>query len=102
LGKSNGSRTESNDKRDEEKVSDGITVDAIHKAFKQASQGSFKEFIALSSEELVSSDFSGSSASVTIDLPLTQVNGQLAQVFGWYDNEWGYSCRMKDFLLRCG
>ena len=50
-------------------------------------------------EPLVSSDFSGNPHSVIIDGLLTHTNGTMGQVFGWYDNEWGYSMRMKDFLL---
>ena len=75
-----------------------ISVDLINDAFFTASQKSMKGILAVTCEPLVSSDFSNNDHSVIIDAPLTQVNGALAQVFGWYDNEWGYSMRMRDFL----
>lgn len=51
-------------------------------------------------ERLVSSDFMGNSHSVVIDTSLCFVQGSLVKVMGWYDNEWGYSCRLKDFLAQ--
>ena len=75
-----------------------ISVETIHQAFKLASQTSMHTILTLTMEPLVSSDFSGNDHSVIIDGLLTNVNGSMAQVFGWYDNEWGYSMRMKDFL----
>jgi len=75
-----------------------ISVDAIHTACMQASRTHMKNILALTMEPLVSSDFSGNDHSVIIDGLLTTVNGTMGQVFGWYDNEWGYSMRMKDFL----
>ena len=47
--------------------------------------------------ELVSLDFKGDHHSVIIDLPQTMVNGNLVKTMGWYDNEWGYSCRLAEF-----
>ncbi len=76
-----------------------LSVDAIHDAFIQVSQKKMKNILALTMEPLVSSDFSGNDHSVIIDGLLTNVNGTMGQVFGWYDNEWGYSMRMKDFLV---
>jgi len=58
-----------------------------------------KNILALTMEPLVSSDFSGNDHSVIIDGLLTNVNGSMGQVFGWYDNEWGYSMRLRDFLM---
>lgn len=75
-----------------------ISVDLINNAFFAASQMGMKGILAVTNESLVSSDFSNNDHSVIIDAPLTQVNGNMAQVFGWYDNEWGYSMRMRDFL----
>jgi glyceraldehyde 3-phosphate dehydrogenase len=75
-----------------------LSVDAIHDAFKRAAQGKMKNIVALTMEPLVSSDFSGDSHSVIIDGLLTTTNDTMGQVFGWYDNEWGYSERMKNFL----
>lgn len=76
-----------------------LSVDAIHDAFRNAAQGKMKNIAALTMEPLVSSDFSGDPHSVIIDGLLTNTKGTMGQVFGWYDNEWGYSVRMKDFLM---
>jgi glyceraldehyde 3-phosphate dehydrogenase len=76
-----------------------LSVEKIHDAFKHASQTGMKNIVALATEPLVSSDFSGDPHSVIIDGLLTNTNGSMGQVFGWYDNEWGYSMRMKDFLI---
>ena len=76
-----------------------LSVESIHNAFIAASNTRMKNILALTMEQLVSSDFSGNDNSVIIDGLLTNVNGTMGQVFGWYDNEWGYSMRMKDFLL---
>ena len=59
-----------------------------------------KNIAALTYEPLVSSDYQGNSCSVTIDALMTEAVGPIGKVFGWYDNEWGYSCRLKDFLTR--
>lgn len=53
----------------------------------------------ISSEPLVSSDYSCNSNSVIIDGLLTYVECNIGKVFGWYDNEWAYSVRLKDFLV---
>lgn len=71
----------------------------INKAFNHASQTSLKSIMGYTTEPLVSSDFAGTHYSVVVDGSLTQVCGNLGKVFGWYDNEWGYSQRLKDFLL---
>ncbi len=75
------------------------TVESIHAAFDQAARGKMKGVLVTTDEPLVSSDFAGDAHSVTIDKTLTQVIGNMIKVFGFYDNEWGYSNRMKDFLL---
>ncbi len=76
-----------------------LTVEAMHIAFKSAAADEMKGILSMTMEPLVSSDFSGNDYSVTVDGLLTQANGNMGKVFGWYDNEWGYSMRMKDFLL---
>src|SRR5436190_7394335 len=76
-----------------------LSIESIHEAFEQASKKRMKNIVALTMEPLVSSDFSGDNHSVIIDGLLTHANGTLGQVFGWYDNEWAYSMRMKDFLI---
>jgi glyceraldehyde 3-phosphate dehydrogenase len=76
-----------------------VTVEEIHAACKKAAAGPMKNIMHVSMEPLVSSDYAGSSYSVIIDGLLTNVQGNLANIFGWYDNEWAYSVRLKDFLL---
>ena len=76
-----------------------LSIDAIHKAFECAAQAKMKHIVALTMEPLVSSDFSGNNHSVVIDGLLTSACGTMGHVFGWYDNEWGYSMRMRDFLM---
>ena len=71
----------------------------INKAFQEAAQSNYKHIVSCTDDPLVSSDFKGNSYSVTIDSLLTDVVGQSAKIVGWYDNEWGYSQRLKDFLL---
>ncbi len=76
-----------------------ISTESINEAFARASKSSMKGILDLSMEPLVSSDYTGSDFSVIIDGLLTKTIGNLGKVFGWYDNEWGYSMRLKDFLL---
>jgi len=76
-----------------------LSIDNIKKVFENAAEGSMKGILSVNTHPLVSSDFSGNDHSVIIDLPLTDVRGNVGKVFGWYDNEWGYSVRLKDFLL---
>ncbi len=80
------------------------TAEEINQAFDKAAKGSMKGFVQFTREPLVSSDYSGNSNSSIIDGLMTQtqvtMHGKtLAKVFGWYDNEWGYSERLKDFLM---
>ena len=89
-------------------VSGEVSVDAINQAFKKASEsGSLKGILHYSDAPIVSSDIVGSPASCTFDAPLTMVqplgNGQtLVKIFGWYDNEWGYSNRLVDLVALLG
>ncbi len=76
-----------------------LSVDAINNAFKIASTGQLKHIMQYEDKPLVSSDFKGNSASCIIDSLLTQSTGSMGKVFAWYDNEYGYSCRVRDFLL---
>lgn len=77
-----------------------ISVDAIHEAIQKAAKGSMKGIIDLSMEPLVSSDYSGNNYSVVVDGLLTEAEGSMAKIVGWYDNEWAYSVRLKDFLVK--
>lgn len=70
------------------------TAEEINEAFKEAAQNEMQGILAVNDENLVSMDFKGNSHSAIVDLPLTMTNGNMAKVVGWYDNEWGYSCRL--------
>ena len=73
------------------------TVDEVNLALRKASQGSLKGILKYSSEPLVSHDFTTDSASAIVDAGCTYViEGKLVKVLAWYDNEWGYSCRIID------
>ncbi len=73
------------------------TVDEVNLALRKASQGSLKGILKYSSEPLVSHDFTTDSASAIVDADYTYViEGTLVKILGWYDNEWGYSCRIID------
>ena len=75
-----------------------VSVDAINAAMKAAAEsGPLKDVLAYTEEELVSTDYIGHPASSIFDATLTKVHGDhFAKVFSWYDNEWGFSCRMID------
>ncbi|MBI5878685.1 MAG: type I glyceraldehyde-3-phosphate dehydrogenase [Chloroflexi bacterium] len=72
------------------------TADGINEAFRQASRTRMKGILGVSDKPLVSMDFKGDPRSSIIDGPLTQSLGQMIKVSAWYDNEWGYSCRVAD------
>ena len=75
------------------------SAEEINAAFKKAADGPMKGVLAVTDEPLVSIDFRGNSHSSIVDAPLTKVvDGSLAKVFSWYDNEWGFSQRVKDLL----
>jgi glyceraldehyde 3-phosphate dehydrogenase len=76
-----------------------VSVDEVNDAFKAAAtSGPLAKVVEYSEEPLVSSDIVGSPASCTFDSKLTQSVGNLVKVFGWYDNEWGYSNRLIDLV----
>ena len=75
-----------------------IHIAAVNDVLVQASQTSMKNIIGISSEELVSLDFANNPHSVVVDTLLTKTFDHTGKIFGWYDNEWGYSNRLKDFL----
>ena len=76
-----------------------LSAQNIRDAFKKASQGKLSSIIGVTDEQLVSSDFCGDPHSVIIDLSIVDVCGNVGKLFGWYDNEWAYSVRLKDFLV---
>jgi glyceraldehyde 3-phosphate dehydrogenase len=78
-----------------------VTADEINAAFKAAAEsGPLAPYLDYSTEPLVSTAIVHSPASCTFDSELTMASGTTAKVFGWYDNEWGYSCRLVDLVPR--
>jgi glyceraldehyde 3-phosphate dehydrogenase len=75
------------------------TVQAVNDAFREAAAGSLRSILDATDEELVSSDFNGNPHSSIVDLPSTAViDGNMLKVLAWYDNEWGYSSRVRDLI----
>jgi glyceraldehyde 3-phosphate dehydrogenase len=72
------------------------TVEELNAIVRKATQGDLKDYVLYNEEQLVSSDFKRSPYSSIFDSSLTGVQGDLAQIAAWYDNEWGYSCRLAD------
>lgn len=78
-------------------LSRNVTIEEINSAMTRASEGELKTILGVSDGPLVSSDFIGDSRSAIVDLSLTKaVGNDLVKVVAWYDNEWGYSCRLAD------
>ncbi len=74
------------------------TSEEVNNAFRKASKSdNFKGILRVEEEELVSMDFKGDTYSAIVDLKETMVKGNLIKVLGWYDNEWGYACRLAEF-----
>ena len=79
-------------------VEKSTTKEEVNELFKSASQSKELEgILRVEENELVSSDFIGDSYSAIVDLAETMVNNNLIKVIGWYDNEWGYACRLAEF-----
>ncbi|MEA2720578.1 MAG: hypothetical protein QOJ39_2442 [Candidatus Eremiobacteraeota bacterium] len=72
------------------------TRDEVNAVLRGAAENGLKEYVEYTEEELVSSDFKRNPHSSIIDGKLTNANGDLIQIAAWYDNEWGYSCRLAD------
>jgi len=81
-------------------VEKGTTVEEVNAALQKASQsGPLSHYLGYETQELVSSDFKGNSFSSIVDAPMTLVvGGNCVKVIAWYDNEWGYSCRVRDLI----
>jgi len=81
-----------------------VTVEEVNNVFKKAaSEPYYQGIVAVTEEELVSSDFIGNSHSAIIDLHLTAVvSDNLLKVVAWYDNEWGYSNRLVEMVADAG
>ena len=78
--------------------SNKTTKQEVNKIMREAAQGALKDILVYNDESLVSVDFNHTTASSYFDSTLTKVSvdGSLVKVFAWYDNEWGFSCRMLD------
>jgi glyceraldehyde 3-phosphate dehydrogenase len=76
-----------------------VTAKTVNEALQAASEGELKGILGYETSELVSSDFKGDARSSIVDSPLTKIVGQSVKVISWYDNEWGYSNRVKDLIL---
>jgi len=82
-------------------VGSEVTVDEVNARFREAADtGPFEGILYYTDEPLVSSDVIGNSYSSIYDSDLTMARGRTVKVFGWYDNEWGYSCRLVDLVQR--
>jgi glyceraldehyde 3-phosphate dehydrogenase len=76
-----------------------VTLEELNQAFRNAAAGPLKGILGASDEPLVSSDFRGDERSSIVDLPSNMVlGGNFVKVIAWYDNEWGYSCRVADLV----
>jgi glyceraldehyde 3-phosphate dehydrogenase len=79
------------------------TKEEVNELFRsKADTGRLEGIMQYSDEALVSTDIQQSSYSCIVDSGLTMANGTLVKVFGWYDNEWGYSCRLVDLVAKVG
>jgi glyceraldehyde 3-phosphate dehydrogenase len=77
-----------------------VTAETANAALRDAAQGRMSGLLGYTEEELVSMDFKGDERSSIIDALSTMVAGDsLLKVIAWYDNEWGYSCRVADLAL---
>ena len=83
-------------------VSRETSVDEVNAAYRAAADGAFKGILTYSTDPIVSSDIVSDPASCIFDAPLTKVLGNQVKVFGWYDNEWGYSNRLVDVVRLVG
>ncbi len=79
-----------------------VTRDEVNAAYAAAADGPLKGYLVYTDDPIVSSDIVGSPASCTFDSLLTMANGNQVKVVGWYDNEWGYSCRLADLAALVG
>ena len=77
-----------------------VTVDEINAAMKEAADGPMKGILEYCIDPIVSADIVGDPHSNIFDSLSTMANGKLVKIVGWYDNEWGYSCRVVDLLVK--
>ena len=74
------------------------SVEEVNGAFKEAAAGPLSGLLQYADDPIVSTDINGSPYSCVFDSELTMARGNTVKVFGWYDNEWGYSCRLVDLI----
>jgi glyceraldehyde 3-phosphate dehydrogenase len=79
-----------------------VTVAEVNDAVAAAAEADLAGVLRYSTDPLVSRDIIGDPASCVFDSGLTQAAGNLVKVFGWYDNEWGYTCRLADLAAIVG
>ena len=80
-------------------VEKGTSVEEVNQTMQQAASGPMKGILGVETAELVSVDYRGDDRSSIVDAPLTRVvNNNCVKVIAWYDNEWGYSCRVRDLI----
>ncbi len=79
-----------------------VTRQEVNAAFQAAADGPLKGYLVYTEDPLVSTDIVGSGASCTFDSLLTMASGRTTKIFGWYDNEWGYSNRLADLVSLVG
>jgi len=76
------------------------SVEEVNGAYKAAAEGALRDILQYSEDPLVSTDINGNPYSCIFDSELTMARGETVKVFGWYDNEWGYSCRLVDVISK--
>jgi glyceraldehyde 3-phosphate dehydrogenase len=75
-----------------------VSPEEVQDAYRAAADGPLEGILRFSDDPIVSTDIVGSPYSCIYDSPLTMVHGSSVKAFGWYDNEWGYSCRLVDLI----
>jgi len=75
-----------------------VSVEEVNAAYRAAAEGPLAGILQYTEDPIVSTDINGSAYSCIFDSQLTMAHGRTAKVFGWYDNEWGYSCRLVDLI----
>ena len=79
-----------------------MTAADVNAAFKAAADGPLEGILRYTEEPIVSTDIVGDPHSCIFDAAITVASGNMVKVFGWYDNEWGYSSRLVDLVQRLG
>ncbi len=75
-----------------------VSRDEVNEAYRVAAGGPLDGILQYSDDPIVSTDVNGSAFSCIFDSELTMAHARTVKVFGWYDNEWGYSCRLVDLI----